>query len=99
MPSHAGRMSAEHFGAVNTPVYRASTILYPDLASLEATRRCPTSMAGAARRRSDSFEEAITALEGGARTVVCALGPERDCAGDPLGMRRGRSSADGRQLL
>ena len=32
---HAGRMSEEHFGVVNTPVYRASTILYPDLAALE----------------------------------------------------------------
>ena len=31
-----GRMSAEHFGVVNTPVYRASTILHRDLASLEA---------------------------------------------------------------
>jgi len=29
-----GRMSGEHFRAVNTPVYRASTILYPDLAAL-----------------------------------------------------------------
>ena len=29
-------MSAEHFGAVNTPVYRASTILYPDMAALKA---------------------------------------------------------------
>ena len=34
--AHAGRMSAEHFGAVNTPVYRASTILYRDLATLES---------------------------------------------------------------
>ena len=29
-----GRMSAEHFGVVNTPVYRASTILYPDYAAM-----------------------------------------------------------------
>ena len=34
--THAGRMSEAHFGAVNTPVYRASTILYRDLASLES---------------------------------------------------------------
>jgi hypothetical protein len=31
-----GRMSEAHFGAVNTPVYRASTILFPDMAALEA---------------------------------------------------------------
>ena len=30
----AGRMSKDHFGVVNTPVYRASTILFPDLASM-----------------------------------------------------------------
>ena len=32
----AGRMSKAHFGVVNTPVYRASTILYPNVAALEA---------------------------------------------------------------
>ena len=31
-----GRMSDAHFGAVNTPIYRASTILYPSLEALEA---------------------------------------------------------------
>ena len=31
-----GRMSEAHFGAVNTPVYRASTILYPDMAAIKA---------------------------------------------------------------
>ncbi len=32
-------MSDEHFGVVNTPVYRASTILYPDLAALKANKQ------------------------------------------------------------
>jgi cystathionine beta-lyase len=71
--THAGRMSREHFGAVNTPVYRASTILYPDFASLESgdvpyvygRRGTPTSR---------SFEEAVTALEGGAVSVICPSG-------------------------
>lgn len=70
---HSGRMSAAHFGAVNTPVYRASTILYRDFASLESgdvpyiygRRGTPTSR---------SLEEAVTALEGGARTVICPSG-------------------------
>ncbi len=31
----AGRMSEAHFGVVNTPVYRASTILYPQPCSAE----------------------------------------------------------------
>ena len=34
---HAGRLSREHFGAVNTPVYRASTILYPNMAAIKAS--------------------------------------------------------------
>ncbi len=69
----AGRMSTEHFGVVNTPVYRASTVLHPDLATLESgdapyvygRRGTPTSR---------SLEEAITAIEGGARTVICPSG-------------------------
>ncbi|HEY2033711.1 MAG TPA: cystathionine beta-lyase [Rhizomicrobium sp.] len=71
--THAGRMSDEHFGAVNTPVYRASTILYRDLASLEGgkthyfygRRGTPSS---------ESFEKAANELEGGARTIVAPSG-------------------------
>jgi cystathionine beta-lyase len=62
-------MSAEHFGVVNTPVYRASTILYPDLAALEARdARYVYGRVGTPTSR--SLEEAITALEGGARTFL-----------------------------
>lgn len=70
----AGRMSAEHFGTVNTPVYRTSTILHPNVASLKAEnskrfvygrRGTPTTV---------SFEEAISALEGAARTVSLPSG-------------------------
>jgi cystathionine beta-lyase len=71
--THAGRMSAEHYGVVNTPVYRASTILYPDLASLEK-RDVPYFYGRRGTPSSDSFEKAITELEGGARTVVCPSG-------------------------
>jgi cysteine-S-conjugate beta-lyase len=70
---HEGRMSAEHFGAVNTPVYRASTILYRDLASLESGD-VPYIYGRRGTPSSSSFEEAITALEGGARTVTCCSG-------------------------
>ena len=69
----AGRMSAEHFGAVNTPVYRASTILYPDLASLKANKQ-PYTYGRRGTPTSRSFEEAVTMLEGGARTVVLPSG-------------------------
>lgn len=66
-------MSAEHFGVVNTPVYRASTILHCDLASLEA-KGAPYVYGRLGTPTSQSLEEAITALEGGAATVLCPSG-------------------------
>ena len=66
-------MSSEHFGVVNTPVYRASTILYRDLASLEAAD-APYIYGRLGTPSSRSLEEAVTALEGGARTVLCPSG-------------------------
>lgn len=71
--THAGRMSAEHFGVVNTPVYRASTILYPSLAALEANKQ-PYTYGRRGTPSSGSFEEAVTALEDGARTVTVPSG-------------------------
>jgi len=70
---HAGRMSAEHFGVVNTPVYRASTILYENLAALEAAD-APYIYGRLGTPSSGSLEEAVTALEGGSRTVLCPSG-------------------------
>ena len=69
----AGRMSEAHFGAVNTPVYRASTILFPSLAALEA-RTQEYSYGRRGTPTSRSLEEAICALEGGARTVLVPSG-------------------------
>jgi cystathionine beta-lyase len=71
--THAGRMSEAHFGAVNTPVYRASTILYRTLAALEAGD-APYIYGRRGTPSSASFEEAVTALEGGARSFVCPSG-------------------------
>jgi cystathionine beta-lyase len=70
---HEGRMSREHFGVVNTPVYRASTILYENLAALEAADT-PYVYGRLGTPSSRSLEEAVTALEGGARTVLCSSG-------------------------
>ncbi len=71
--THAGRMSAEHFGAVNTPVYRASTILYPSLEAIE-TGSVPYTYGRKGTPTTRSLEDALTAIEGGARTVVCPSG-------------------------
>ena len=70
---HAGHMSAAHFGVVNTPVYRASTILSPNLAALES-RDAPYTYGLRGTPTSRSFEDAISELEGGARTKVVPSG-------------------------
>jgi cystathionine beta-lyase len=71
--THAGRMSGDHFGAVNTPVYRASTILHKTLADLEGDKaRYIYGRHGTPS--SQSFEDAVNELEGGARTVVAPSG-------------------------
>jgi cysteine-S-conjugate beta-lyase len=73
-----GRMSAEHFGSVNTPVYRTSTILHPSLASLKAElsdgklRRFAYGRLGTPT--TVSFEESVSELEGAARTVSLPSG-------------------------
>ncbi len=66
---HGGRDPWAQHGFVNTPVYRGSTILYPDLATIESQKQTYTygrkgspSMAG--------LEEALCHLEAGARTML-----------------------------
>jgi cystathionine beta-lyase len=69
----AGRMSDAHFGAVNTPVYRASTILYPDLAALNANTQ-PYTYGRRGTPSTRSFEDAVSSLEGAYRTVSVTSG-------------------------
>ncbi|MGH6829125.1 MAG: cystathionine beta-lyase [Rhizomicrobium sp.] len=69
----AGRMSKAHFGAVNTPVYRASTILFPDLASM-APGGQPYTYGRRGTPTSRSLEEAIGTLEEGAEVVLTPSG-------------------------
>ena len=66
-------MSDEHFGTVNTPVYRTSTILHPDTASLKA-EKTPYTYGRRGTPTTRSFEDAISALEGAARTVSLPSG-------------------------
>jgi cystathionine beta-lyase len=69
----AGRMTREHFGSVNTPVYRTSTILFPDIHSL-VTENQPYKYGRRGTPTSRSFESAIEELEGGARCVALPSG-------------------------
>ena len=68
-----GRMSKDHFGAVNTPVYRASTILFPDLASMAPGKQAYT-YGRRGTPSSKSLEDAIAELEGGAQVVLTPSG-------------------------
>jgi len=73
----AGRDPEANHGVVNPPVYHASTILHPTVAAMEATRKpeyrgtrygrygTPTTFA---------LEDAVAALEGGARCVATGSG-------------------------
>lgn len=70
---HGGRMTREHFGAVNTPLYRASTILMPDLAMLESGK-APYVYGRRGTPTSKSLEDVVTALEGGVETVLVPSG-------------------------
>jgi cystathionine beta-lyase len=76
---HKGRHPEQHSGAVNVPVYHASTILSPNVAAWEASRDpakrfdairygllgTPTTMA---------LEEAVAAIEGGYRAMLLPSG-------------------------
>jgi cysteine-S-conjugate beta-lyase len=68
-----GRMSEEHFGTVNTPVYRTSTILLPNVASLKSGN-APYVYGRRGTPTTRSFEDAISTLEGAARTVSLPSG-------------------------
>lgn len=73
LATHAGRMSESHFGAVSTPVYRASTILHPDLKTLESSDQ-PYIYGRKATPTSQSLTDALTELEGGTETALCPSG-------------------------
>ncbi len=69
----AGRESAAHFGVVNTPVYRASTILYRDVAALDA-HAMPFTYGRHGNPTTRSLEDAIGRLEGAAHVVLVPSG-------------------------
>ncbi len=78
---HTGRRPHAHYGVVNPPVYHASTILHETVDSWEnrSPRRYTEDERGAMYGRVGTptlfpLEEAITALEGGADTVLTPSG-------------------------
>lgn len=74
---HAGRHPEQHFGTVNPPIYRASTILYPTVAEFDgrASRRYTSTSYGLYGTPTTlALAEAVTDLTGGFRTVVVSSG-------------------------
>jgi cystathionine beta-lyase len=71
--THSGRHPEQHWGYVNTPVYRGSTIVFPTLDELESTEpRFDYGRTG--NPSSAAVEEIITELEGAAGTVLAPSG-------------------------
>src|SRR5665213_127959 len=74
--AHAGRHPEQNHGVVNPPVYHASTILHPSVADWEAAelRRLDDVVYGRFGTPTQfALEEAMAALEGGARAIsVCS---------------------------
>ena len=74
-----GRTSAEHHGAVNTPVYHASTILHPDVESFEhrhdpSTDRRKVIYGLLGTPTTFDLEEVLADLEGGHDAVLVPSG-------------------------
>jgi cysteine-S-conjugate beta-lyase len=71
----AGRDPASHCGAVNPPVYRASTILYPTVAALEAPREVRGVYYGRGGTPTTfALEDAVAALDGAHGALITGSG-------------------------
>ncbi len=75
--AHAGRDPARYQGMVNTPVFRASTVLHRSLESYEAPRDVDYQRISYGRHGTPTtraLEEAVARLEGGYRAVALPSG-------------------------
>ncbi|HEX4882705.1 MAG TPA: cystathionine beta-lyase [Casimicrobiaceae bacterium] len=77
LAGHLGRHPERHLGAVNTPVYRASTILFPTVADLEASARGEYASIGYGLHGLPTvvdLQQAIAELEGGHAALAVPSG-------------------------
>ena len=80
---HNGRNPEEHFGAVNTPVYRISTVLHSSVSDQSRSRENPDSFITYGRHgspTSKAFEETVADLEGGYKTIAVGSGLAAICS-------------------
>ena len=71
--THGGRDPSDHFGFVNTPVFRGSTVLFPDLDTIE-NRTQPFGYGRTGNPSTATVEQVITELEGAAGTRLAPSG-------------------------
>jgi len=74
---HAGRHPERFHGAVNPPVYHASTILHPSVAAMEKSGKTPFEGVRYGRFGTPTtfaLEEAVAELEGGHRAIATSSG-------------------------
>ncbi len=71
--TQAGRAPFEHFGFVNPPVYRGSTVLFPTIAALEGLRQ-PYTYGTKGTPTTRALEQAWSEIAGGADTVLTPSG-------------------------
>ncbi|HZV20241.1 MAG TPA: cystathionine beta-lyase, partial [Hyphomicrobiales bacterium] len=71
--THLGRSPRAYAGFVNTPVFRGSTVLFPDAESLE-TRAVEYTYGRPSNPTTRALEKALAALEGGQRTFLTPSG-------------------------
>lgn len=72
-----GRDPASHAGTVNPPIHRASTVIFPTVAALEAVGKAPHDSFSYGRQGTPTafhLEDAMAALDGGYRAIACASG-------------------------
>ena len=75
--AHLGREPARHLGAINTPVYRASTILFDSVADYEASQRGQSKSLNYGLRGLPTvtdLQAAVAALEGGHAALAVPSG-------------------------
>ncbi|MDG1007689.1 MAG: cystathionine beta-lyase [Alphaproteobacteria bacterium] len=69
-----GRDPKAHAGAVNTPVYHASTIIYPSLAAIRGKEAMPYTYGRRGTPTTAALQEAMSELEGADGTVLTPSG-------------------------
>ena len=70
----SGRSPKDHAGAVNTPVYHASTIIYPSLAAIRGTEKIPYTYGRRGTPTTSALQDAMNVLEGADGTMLTPSG-------------------------